>query len=272
MNNSKRIKIGLALGSGGAKGLAHIGVIKVLEENNIPIDFIAGSSMGALIGGFYAAKKDIKQLEQIALAVNWKFILGLVDPSFPKGGLLEGRKIKHFIENYLDEMTFKDLKIPFAVVATDLKKGERVIIKEGDLSLAIRASISFPLVFKPVKWKNQLLIDGGLSSPVPVEIVKRMGADLILAVNLDASYFFENEKKNAKLGFYKIIEDSLNLLRYHLAFLECQNADLVIKPQLGSTHWIKFLNSKKIIESGEKATIQILPSLQELISKNKKTA
>jgi len=138
MKLSKRPKIGLVLGSGGPRGFAHIGVIKILEKNNIPIDFIAGSSIGAMIGGFYAATKDIKQVEKIALGADWKFILSLLDPSF-RQGLIGGDKVKKFIENYIGGVTFKGLKIPLSVVATNLKNGDVVVINTGEVASAVRA-------------------------------------------------------------------------------------------------------------------------------------
>lgn len=264
MFKSKKPKIGLALGSGGPKGLAHIGIIKVLEENNIPIDFIAGSSIGAMVGGFYAAKKDVKQIEKIALDTNWHQILTLIDPSLSQG-LIGGEKVKKFIENYINKVHFQDLKIPLSVVATDLKNGDTICIDEGEVSSAIRASISFPLVFKPIEREDKLLADGGLSLPVPVDIVKKMGAELIIAVNLDADYFTNSNNKNIDFGFYKIANNSINLLRHHLASWNIKNADIVVAPQSGSIHWNKFLDGKDIILSGEKVMKEQLNKLQKLI-------
>ena len=274
MVNKKRPKIGLALGSGGAKGLAHIGVIKVLEENNTPIDFIAGSSIGALIGGFYSATKDIKQIEEIALSTNWRQVLSLIDPSL-RQGLISGEKIKKFIENHIGKIRFQDLKIPLSVIATDLKTGETISINQGEVASAIRASISFPLVFKPVKWKSRLLADGGLSLPVPVEIVRKMGAELVIAVNLDADYFTNGDNNKTNLGFYKIANNSINLLRYHLASWNVKNADIIVEPKLdiklGIVHWNKFLDGKNIILAGESAMKKKLPQLQELIYQKSKS-
>ena len=264
MTESKMPKIGLALGSGGPKGLAHIGVIKVLEDNNIPIDFIAGSSIGAMVGGFYAVTKDVKQMEKIVLGTSWKLILSLIDPSL-RQGLVGGKKVKNFIESHIDKIHFKDLKIPLSVVTTDLKSGEAIVINENEVALAIRASISFPLVLKPIEREGKLLADGGLSLPVPVDIVRKMGAKLVIAVNLDANYFINGNNKNINFGFYRIANNSINILRYHLASWNIQNADVVITPKLGSIHWNKFLDGKDIILAGEEAMKERLNQLQELI-------
>ncbi len=251
MSEFGRQKIGLALGSGGPKGLSHIGVIKVLEKNNIPIDFIAGSSIGALIGGFYAATKDIKKIEEIALSNNWRQTFSLFfDPSLHQG-FVNGKKIKDFIENVIGKIHFQDLKIPFSAVASDIKTGEAVVLNEGEVTLAIRASCSIPLVFKPVELENRLLVDGGLSLPVPARVVRKMGADLVIAVNLDADYF-SNDEDNS-FGFYKVANNSLRLLEHNLASLNIKDADIVIIPKVGKVGWNKFIDSECVIIEGEKA-------------------
>jgi NTE family protein len=261
MSNIKQPKIGLALGSGGARGLAHIGVIKVLEENNIPIDFIAGSSIGAMVGGFYASGLNIKELEEIALGTDWRRIFStLLEPSFKKG-LIGGEKLKTFIEQHTDRKNFETCKIPFAAVATDLKTGEIVVLDEGEMAPAIRASISIPLIFKPVEIDGRTLADGGLSAPVPAEITRKMGADIVIAVNLDKHYYDEQWKP----GWYDIANDSLNILRHHLALLNTVNADIVIEINTGKTFWYKFVNGRDKILAGEKATKEMLPKLQKMI-------
>ncbi len=262
----KRPKIGLALGSGGAKGLAHIGVIKILEKNGIPIDFVAGSSIGAMIGGFFAENGNIKKVEKIARGANWRLAFSLLDPAIIQG-LLGGDKVKNFIEENIDKVPFKKLKIPLAVVATDLKNGKTVVMRDGEVASAIRASISFPLVFKPVKRKGKLLADGGLSSPVPVDVVRGMGADIVIAVNLDANYFANgNHRKDSDFGFYKIANRSINLLRHHLAEQNIKSADIVVDPRLGRTSWSKFVDGKEIIAVGERATKKVLPQIKKLLA------
>ncbi len=266
MAKSKRPKIGLALGSGGSRGLAHIGVIKVLEENNIPIDFIAGTSIGAMAGGFYAAGLGVKKMEEIVLETNWRRMFSLVDPHL-KQGLITGEKVKTFIEGYVDGKKIEDCKIPFVAVTTDLKTGEIVVLNKGEMAQAIRASISIPLVFKPVEIDGRMLIDGGLSAPVPVKIVQDMGADIVIAVNLDKHY--HNEKW--KPGWYDIANDSLNILRHHLALSNVSTADIVINIDVGpNNYWYQFINGQDKILTGEKAAKEILPRLQEIIYQKSK--
>jgi NTE family protein len=272
MAASGRPKIGLALGSGGPRGLAHIGVIKILEKNNIPIDFIAGSSIGAMIGGFYASTKDIQEVEKIALGTDWKLALSILDPSF-RQGLLGGDKAKGFIKDHLHAKNFKDFKIPFSAVATDLKNGNAVVLDEGDAVSAIRASISMPLVFKPMERGRALLADGGLSLPVPVEVVRNMGAELIIAVNLDADYFSDRASKNSTFGFYKIADNSIKILRHHLAYWNVKGADIVINPGVGDATLKQFFgDGKGLIAAGASATERVLPQLQEVIFQKQKSA
>ncbi len=259
----KKLKVGLALGSGGAKGLSHIGVIKVLEENNISIDYIAGSSIGSLIGGAYAVEKDIKKVEKVVVETNWKKVFKLIDPAL-KGGLINGAKVKKFLDEHTHGASFKDLKIPLAVVSTNLKNGTPVISTKGEVAAAIRASISFPLLFKPFKINNQNLGDGGLSIPVPVSVVREMGADIVIAVNLDGDYFNEEHAKE-RVRFYQVANNSLNILRHHLAVFNTEGADLVILPKTGDISWGKFLDGRSVIYNGEKAMRAKIDELKSLL-------
>jgi NTE family protein len=182
----KKKKIGLVLGSGAARGLAHIGVIKALEEENISIDMITGTSIGALVGACYAKNGEIKDFEEVVLNTNWKQLLQLADLNLAVilKGFVQGQKVKELLKTIIGDIEFKDLKIPLAVVATDVNTGEEVIIKEGSVVEAVRASISIPVVFMPVKFKDKFLIDGGIVNPVPVNVIKKMGATSVIACNV----------------------------------------------------------------------------------------
>ena len=161
---SKKLKIGLALGSGAARGLAHVGVLKVLERNNIPIDFISGASIGAVVGALYAATRNIAEIENVVTSADWRLYLSLVDPAVP-GGFIRGEKIRKFLTRFLGPAFFKDLKIPLVVSATDFQTGEAVFIDKGNLIDAIMASGAIPLVFQPAKVGGRLLADGGHHRP-----------------------------------------------------------------------------------------------------------
>jgi NTE family protein len=178
----KQCKIGLALGSGAARGMAHIGVLKVLEKTGVRIDTIAGTSVGAFIGALYAAGVPVSQMEEVARKVDWRQLARLLDPTLPTSGLVDGRKVTRFMSELLPVHTFEELKIPLAVVATDVETGEMLIIKKGNLLQALQAAIAFPGIFTPVRFGDRFLVDGGLCNPVPVDVARELGADIVIGV------------------------------------------------------------------------------------------
>ena len=186
-------KVGLALGSGSSRGWSHIGVIRALKEAEITVDYIAGTSIGALVGAVYSSGK-IDLLENAIQQLNRKHILSLSDPVLPKSGLIDGVKIAGFIHQYVLDMPIERLPLPLAIIATDLNTGEEVVLREGNIVEAIRASISLPGIFKPVRKDDYLLVDGGLVNPVPVRTVRDMGADFVIAVDLNCDIVQRNHE------------------------------------------------------------------------------
>jgi len=180
----KTRKIGLALGAGAARGFAHIGVLKVLDEEKIPIDFIAGTSIGALIGAIYASGISAREFEELVLNLDRRKTTSFFTPTLPYSGLVEGRRITEFMKSIIGNPNIEDLKIPFAGIATDVMSGREVIITKGSTIEAVRASISIPGIFTPCRYNGDFLVDGGLVNPVPVDCVREMGADFIIAVNI----------------------------------------------------------------------------------------
>ena len=214
----KKLKIGLALGSGAARGLAHIGVLKALIEEGISIDYISGSSIGALVGAYFASKGEVATLEEMILGIDWKKLARLIDPNlvFMLKGLIHGQKIKELLQVIIGDVEFKDLKIPLVVVATDVNTGEEVIIKEGSVIEAVRASISMPAIFMPVKYGRRFLIDGGVVNPVPAGIVRNMGATFVIACNvtqkLKNKRMQVHKKKTSKLISKSQVKKDVNSL------------------------------------------------------------
>ena len=181
----KGLKFGLALGGGSARGIAHIGVIQVLEAYHIPIDMIAGTSIGSVVGSVYATGASVEQIKEAALSMKRSKTISLMDPTLPLSGLLSGNRVEEILNKIaLKDKTFDDLKIPFAAVATDIETGAKVILNQGSVIKAVRASISIPGIFTPVKYQDYYLVDGGVVDPVPVDVVEKMGADIIIAVSL----------------------------------------------------------------------------------------
>ncbi len=175
-------KLGLALGSGAARGLAHIGVLKALDAEGIRIDLIAGTSIGALIGALYAAGITANEIERVACGVDWRQMVRLVDPILPTSGLIDGKKVARFISELLPVQTFEELKIPMALVTTDVETGEALTIRQGNLLEALRAAVAFPGIFTPVRFGKRFLVDGGLCNPIPADVVRAMGADAVIGV------------------------------------------------------------------------------------------
>lgn len=176
--------IGLALGSGGARGWAHLGVLRALRELGVPVHCVAGTSMGALVGAALAADR-VEALEEVALKVDWKrMIYYLCELSFPRLGLIDGGRIEEFIGEHVGELDIRQLKLPYAAVATDICTGEEIVMTEGSVMEAVRASIAIPGMFTPLKRDNLLLVDGGLVNPLPVDVTTRLGAQRVIAVDI----------------------------------------------------------------------------------------
>ncbi len=262
-------KIGLALGSGGAKGLAHIGVLKSLEKHNIPINYIAASSIGSIMGAHYARFKDVNRLQEVVLNFNRRQGFGLFDLTV-KGGIVKGKKTETFISELLENATFQDLHIPLSVVATDFNTAESVIFTKGNLTKAIRASIAVPAIYQPIFYLDKLLADGGLSNPVPVNVVSGMGADITIAVNLD-HVFVENPLTNIP-PLSRMPLHAIDILRHNIALHAVKTANVIISPQnklrVGLVGWKNIFDNEKalqIIKEGETATDKIIPELERQI-------
>jgi len=214
MNSSTRKapKVGLALGGGGARGLAHIGVLKALEEESIPIDMIAGTSAGAIVGACYAKERNASILEEIVLGIDWRKMARLVDPNLLLlgKGFVHGDKVKEFCKSIIGDTKFEDLEIPLAVVAADAQTTEEIVIDKGSVLEAVRASISLPVILTPVKRGTRFLIDGGIVNPVPVNVVRNMGAEVVIAVNVEPS---SSQKRQVKLAGEKKMPEKTPSLR-----------------------------------------------------------
>ncbi|HPK54172.1 MAG TPA: patatin-like phospholipase family protein, partial [Smithellaceae bacterium] len=196
-------KLGLALGTGSARGWAHIGVVKSLQDAGINIDMVCGTSIGAMIGSALAGN-FMSGLEKMALSLTWPDIIGFMDLLFPRSGFIEGDRIITYFRNNFSDADIEDLVIPFGAVATDIMTGREIWLQEGSLMDAVRASISMPGIFTPCRHKEYLLVDGGLVNPVPVSLCRAMGADIVIAVNLNSDlvglprYINRGKQKNKR--------------------------------------------------------------------------
>jgi predicted acylesterase/phospholipase RssA len=214
--------LGLVLGGGAAKGYAHIGVIRVLEEEGIKPHIVVGASMGALVGGFYAVGFDSKKLEEIALLIDKKKKNWLFKPTLSKKGFVTGKNVVRFISNYLGGKCIEELPKKYAVVATDIENEKEIIIDKGNLIQAIRSAISIPVVFMPHNYAGRVLIDGGFVNPVPITVAQKLGAKKIIAVNVLRRMDYEQVKltyvssPNKKYNMKKVIEETFELITSRL--------------------------------------------------------
>lgn len=254
----KRKKVGLALGSGAARGYAHLGVLQVLEEEGIQIDFISGSSIGALIGALYCSGIPVKGIIELAEEVEpWQWI----DLSVPRKGLIAGRKIEEMIKKYTHAKTFDQLDIPLSIVATDLYSGKRCVLNKGYVYKAVRASIAIPGIFKPVEIDGRILVDGGVVDPVPVDLVKWMGADVIIGVNV-SSFFTRDRIKS----IYDIIVQSIDVMQNEILRLRGIEADIIIEPDLRRINPVTFNQADECIREGRKAALEVIDDIKKAIN------
>lgn len=253
-----RPKVGLALGSGGARGLAHIGVIKVLKENHIPIDYIAGSSMGSLIGAVVANNNDIYMVEKLAINLKRKHWLDL---TVPKLGFVTGDKIKDLIRILTHGKNIEELAIPLGIVATDVENGEKVVFREGPVAEAVRASISIPGIFVPERINDRLLVDGGVIERVPVNTIKEMGADIVIAVDVG----LQDAKMNVT-SIIDVISQSIDIMEREIYRQKILAADYVIRPNVGHISSISFTNVEEIINEGYRMATESIEEIKELIN------
>lgn len=284
-NPQKGPKTGLALSGGGARGLAHIGVLKVLERENVPIHFLTGTSAGGLVGAIYAAGHSPEEIESEVLDLTApRQLINLVDRVRPRRGLLKGPKVMEYLDHWLGDLTFDQLDIPFAVVTVDLNTGKSVIIREGRLVDAVRATIAFPGVFSPVRQGDQLLVDGGLLENLPTGAARSLGADVVIAVDVAT-----DERTMALLtgglrrsplipdGLADLVEvlwRSMMVMTGEINRHSMEKAppDLLIRPPLPPeiTTFTGIDHAAAAIAAGEQAMEAAIPELREIIRSEQK--
>jgi len=247
-------KTALVLGSGSARGLAHIGALKVLKRNKIPIDLVVGTSIGSLIGAVYALGMPLGRIEEKALATSW---WQLADFVMSKMGFLEGLNLQKMIKESIEEKGFSDLKTPLAVVATDIENGEEVVYTSGDLARVIRASCSIPGIFIPVRVDGRLLVDGGLKSSVPSAVARRMGAKFIIAIDVGFCV-----QKGRVSNIFQVVFQSIQIIGNELNRFQSKEADYAVRVHMSEEiDQMAFDRAGEIIKAGETACEEAMPAL-----------
>lgn len=251
------LKIGLALGAGGARGLAHLGVLERLEEEGLQINCIAGTSIGSLIGGVYAAGAELKYLKGLAREINWDSI---TDVTFPRLGLIRGKKLLSFLEVITRRKNFSELNIAFAAICCDVETGDHVVIEEGSVARAIRASTSIPGVYVPFKYRGCRFVDGAILDPVPDSTVKRMGAEVIIAVDLGIEPV-ESRVHN----IIDVLINTFNIMQTKYDKFRNADADIIIKPDLAGISTFDLKKADQAIEAGYRAADDALERVKMFV-------
>ncbi len=255
-----RKRIALALSSGAARGLVHLGVIRRLLKEGIEIKAVAGSSIGALIGAYFALNYDVNRLVEIALETDWQRFLGYLDfnlITIAEGGIIRGRNIERLLKDLFGEKEFSDCKIPLTVVATDLTTGQPLPIRRGKLWKAVRASISIPGIFPPVKLEDKVLVDGGVSMPVPVKELREQGHRPIWAVNALSQPPRLHIKRDDVPNLIANLTQSLFIMESSIANAQSEEADKVIAPDTSQILFYDFPKSRELIRLGEVSLHQL---------------
>lgn len=261
--NSNRKKVGLALGGGAARGLAHIGVLRVLESEMLPVDMIAGTSMGALVGALYAQGRRAGEILEIASDMSTHRLSYLVDMSLPRTGLVKGKKLDDKLAQLCDGAEFDDLKLPFKCIATDIDTGKAVVMDRGMVWTAVRASISLPVILAVKKRDERYLVDGGLVDPVPVDVVRNMGADIVIAVNVMPDTISQSVTEP---GFFEVIMQTIYIVSSYVAKDSLEGADVVIEPDVARFKLSDFQKVDECVKAGEEAADNAVPHIKRLLS------
>jgi len=252
-------KIALVLGAGASRGFAHIGVLKILEANRVPIHLIVGTSAGSLVGCMYAYGFNAFQLQSLSFPVEKADI---IDLTVPDNGFVKGEKLEAFVNHMLKNTPIEKLRIPFYAVAADIQTGEEAVFASGNTGTAVRASCAIPGVFQPVRIGSRIYVDGGIVSPVAVDYAKQMGADLVIAV--DISVGAESPPPKTLI---ETIMQSVVVMHSKIAQSQLARADIVIRPRVSHIGSADFTRRHEAVLEGEKAALEAMPQVKAALAR-----
>ena len=258
---SRQAKVAVVLGAGASKGFAHIGVLKVLESNKIPVHMIVGTSAGSFVGSLYAYGFNAFELQKLSFALQKDDV---VDLTIPDNGFIKGEKLEGYINYILRNTPIEKLRIPFYAVATDFQTGKEVVFGSGNTGTAVRASCSIPGIFVPPVISGKMYVDGGVVSPVAVDAARRYGADIVIAVDISSDV-----ESAMPTGTIDTILQSIGIMYSKLSAVQLARADVVIKPKVGYIGSSDFSKRHEAVLEGEKAAIEALPKILEIMNKLK---
>jgi NTE family protein len=254
-------KVALVLGGGAARGFAHIGVIRVLEQEKIPIDMIVGTSVGSLIGAIYAGNLNSFELEWTAFSLQRDDLLDYgIFSAFTAMGPVKGDKLEAFVRNKVPIENIENLKLPFAAVATDLNRGTRVVLDHGSVAKAVRASSAIPGVFNPVEYQGKLLVDGGVVDNVPSSVARERGADIVIAVDIS-----ENVVNFNITNMVDVMLQAVTIISNENTKYRRKDADVLISPDVGNVGMLDFTQKKRCMQAGIEAAQKAVPEIRKAI-------
>ena len=262
---SNRAGAGLALGGGFARGFAHLGVLQVLEQNHIPISHIAGTSVGSILGAAYASGAPLARIIETCRTLRFRDIARW---RVSRLGLASNQRLGNLIERVFESRRFEDLRIPLAVVATDLNSGEPVVFTQGNLVDAIRASCAFPGLFEPVEIGTRCLADGGLVAPVPTRAARDLGAATVIGVSVG----MQDGHRGAPTNIFQVVSRAVNAAQKHQLEIWERHADLVLRPDVQSLAWDDFDRADEAIAAGAAAALRALPRIEKLLGQKQDAA
>jgi NTE family protein len=252
-------KVALVLGGGAARGFAHVGVIRILEQEKIPIHMIVGTSVGSLIGAIYASDPNSLNLERLSFSIERDDIYDY-SVIYSKMGPVQGEKLEKFVQTKVKAKTIEKMKIPFYAVATDLNAGNTWVFEKGSVAKAVRASCSIPGIFQPLEMGGKMYVDGGVTNNLPVDVARAKGADIIIAVNISKN--IQNPQINSLID---VILQSISIMGRELVTYKSRSYDVLIEPNVGDVGITDFSQRKRLMEAGLLAAKQALPRIKKLI-------
>ena len=253
--------IGVALGGGGARGFAEIGVLRVLEQERIPIDIVTGTSVGSLIGALFADTGSVLDAEFLAIQVEEEDLFDYRAFAVLSGGLVRGERLEAFLAAHLKHTSIEDMKVRFAAVATELRTGETRAFHSGPVARAVHASAAIPGVFVPVEIDGRVYVDGGVTNPVPVDVARQMGADVVIAVAIPAAIPESTPRNPLAIAYH-----AATIMAVEIGRLRAREADVLIAPDVGDVAYDDFTQKKRLIAAGEAAARAALPAIHAAIA------
>lgn len=257
----QQAKIALVLGAGASRGFAHIGVLKILEANKVPVHMIIGTSAGSFVGSLSAYGFSAFQLQKIASNLEQNEI---IDLTVPDNGFVKGERLAEYINTMVKNTPIEKMKTPFHAVATNIQNGQEAVFSRGNTGTAVRASCSIPGIFRPVKIDDKMYVDGGVVSPIAVDAARRLGADIVIAVDISADI-----DARQPVGTVEMILKSIGIMHSKISAIQLSKADVIIRPKVGSIGAADFKKSVDAMIEGEKAALEALPAIQTIIARLK---